>query len=141
MAGLLPVFISVDPADEQKAKTFTLHVGSYFERYRRDMPSWGCMDTAGWTERLDFKVFKYEEPGTIRVDVAEQHNSHRMMVNTSVPGWQHRLTFHAYGQQRQGTQYIWVGYQAEPDKCIFVKGERGDSLDGWKRILEFWVPK
>lgn len=108
------------------------------------MADWACMDTSGWTERLDFQVFKYEEPGTIRIDVAEEHSSQRVMVNAdrwSEEGWKNRLTFYAFGQARPGTKMIWVAYRADPDRCIFLKGGRDDKLEGWERRLEFWVPK
>lgn len=113
--------------------------------HRRDMADWEPVDKGGWVERLDFQVFKYEEPGTIRIDVTEKHeSSHRVMVNAdrwSGEGWKHRLTFYAYGQARPGTRMVWVAYRADPDRCIFLKGGRDDRLEGWERRLEFWVPK
>lgn len=130
----------MNPTDNKKAKTFTLHIGSYSTDHRRDMPAWVGMDKDGWIERTEFNVFRYEEPGTIRIDVTEQHDSHRMMVNTNKPEWKHRLTFYAYGKPRPGTRYVWVAFRADPDRCIFLKGTQADCLAGWERVLEFWVP-
>lgn len=90
---------------------------------------------------MNFQVFRYEEPETIRIDVTEQFDSHRIMVNRNHQAWKPRLTFYAYGQPRPGTQYIWVAFRADPDRCIFLKGKPEDRLEGWERRLEFWVPK
>lgn len=98
------------------------------------------MDRDGWTERTSFQVFKFEEPGTVRVDVVEQLHTHRAMVNRKKQGWTHRLAFYAYPVPREGTEYVWVAFQAEPDRCLFVKGTKGERLEGWEKRLEFWVP-
>lgn len=98
------------------------------------------MDRDGWAERTSFEVYKFEEPGTIRVDVVEQHDTHRVMVNRNQHGWNPRLVFYAYPQPRPGTEYVWVAFRADPDRCLFLKGAKGDCLEGWERVLEFWVP-
>lgn len=113
---------------------------------RRDLPDWGAMNKSGWTERLDFKVFKYKEPRTILISVLESTSSpQRMMANLndhSIEGWKKRLEFYAYGKARPGTQMIWVAHRGDPERCIFLKGGLPDtSLDGWRRKFEFWVPK
>lgn len=102
------------------------------------------MNKAGWTERLDFKVFKYKEPGTIQISVVECSSPHRMMANLNNPsteGWKKRLEFYAYSQERPGTQMIWAAYRGDPDRCLFLKGGPADTLDGWERRFDFWVPK
>lgn len=102
------------------------------------------MNRNEWLERLDFQVFRFEEPGTIKLYVVESTNStYRVLVNRepwALEGWKRRLEFHAYGQPRPGTQAVWVGYCGNPDRCIFVKGGRGEQISGWDRRLEFWVP-
>lgn len=127
-----------------QANTFTLHIGSVCTDYRRDMPDWNSMNRNEWLERLDFQVFRFEEPGTIKLYVVESTNStYRVLVNRepwALEGWKRRLEFHAYGQPRPGTQAVWVGYCGNPDRCIFVKGGRGEQISGWDRRLEFWVP-
>lgn len=93
---------------------------------------------------LDFKVFKLQEAGTISIHVVEQHEPHRVMVNFGLPlpeGWKYRLTFYAYPEKRPGTQLIWVAFRADPDRCIFMTGGIADTMGGWKRRLQFWVPK
>lgn len=99
------------------------------------------MDIDGWTERMQFNVFKFQEPGTIRMEVTEQFNTHRMMVNGTQGGWSHRLAFFAYNRPRPGTEYVWVAFREDPDRCLFLKGKPSDTLEGWERTLEFWVPK
>lgn len=90
---------------------------------------------------MQFNVFKYHEAGTIRIQVTEHPDYHRIMVDGAGPGWKHMLTFHAYEQPRPGTEYVWVAFKAGPDRCVFLKGKPGDTLEGWERKLEFWVPK
>lgn len=144
LAGLIPPLTSLNNADQCKANTFTLHIGSSSVDHRRDMPDWKRMDQDGWTERLAFQVFKFEEPGTIRIEVKESVSSNRIMVNLgqwSREGWKTRLRFYAYGEARPGTKMIWVAHREDPDRCIFLLGKRSDKLEGWERRLEFWVPK
>lgn len=103
------------------------------------------MNRDGWTERLEFNVFKFEEPATIKIYVVESSSPpYRIMANRepwALQGWKKRLEFYAYARPRPGTQPVWVGYQDDPQRCIFVKGEQGDTMPGWERRLEFWVPK
>lgn len=130
-----------EPADNLQARRYALHIGSYSADHRRDMPGWDGMDGGGWTERMQFNVFKFQEAETVRFEVTEQFDSHRMMVNGSQTGWQHRLAFFAYDRPRPGTEYIWVAFRTDPDRCLFLKGKPSDTLEGWERKLEFWVPK
>lgn len=108
------------------------------------MPDWRPMNRDGWTERVDFKVFKFQEPNTIKIYVVQSTSgTHRVMVNRvpwPLEGWTKYLEFHAYGRQRAGTQLIWIAYRGDPDRCIFVKGDHGDTMERWDRRLEFWVP-
>lgn len=103
------------------------------------------MNRDGWTERLIFNVFKYQEPGTSKVSVTKSTNgSRRIMVSRepwAVSEWEPLLEFYAYDEQRPGTYPIWVAYHSDPDRCIFMKGGRADILPGWERRFEFWVPK
>lgn len=103
------------------------------------MPGWVGMNRDGWTERTSFQVFKYQEPGTMRVDVIEQHDSHRVLVNRSQERWTHRLTFYVFPKHRIGTEYVWVAYRADPERCLFLKGGE-EGLEGWEKVLEFWAP-
>lgn len=109
------------------------------------MPDWGQMNKYGWTERLDFEVFKYQEPGTIKINVLEcllgVHRAMATLDSISLEGWKKRLEFYAYDRERPGTQMIWVAYRGDPDRCIFLKGGQADKLEGWERKFEFWVPK
>lgn len=90
-------------------------------------------------------MFRYEEGGTVRFDVTEQYDKQRVMVNSGgnwvSEGWSHKLTFYAYDEPRPRTQYIWVAFRSDPARCIFLKGKQSDTLQGWERRLEFWVPK
>lgn len=104
------------------------------------MPGWVNMDRDGWTERTAFEVFKFEEPGTVRVDVTERLDPHCMVVNRPQPGWNRRMTFYAYAQHRPGTVWVGVLLQTDPHRCVFVRGNGGEGLQGWERIMEFWVP-
>ncbi|KAL0638665.1 hypothetical protein Q9L58_002243 [Maublancomyces gigas] len=127
------------------AVTFPLHVGSYSADYRRDKCTWENMDKDGWTERLVFNVFKYQEPGTFKVAVTiNTTGSRRVMVNRepwNTPGWDDFLEFYAYERQRPGTHMVWIAYRSDPERCIFLKGSPTDVLPGWERRLEFWAPK
>lgn len=102
------------------------------------------MDRDGWTERLAFKAFQFEEPGTIKIEVIESSQSYHRVIVVRKPwssdGWKKRLEFYAYDQARPGTQMIWIAYRADPERCIFLKGDQGDRLEGWERKFEFWVP-
>lgn len=103
------------------------------------------MDRDGFTERLMFNVFKFMEPGLIKIYVLESSSApRRVMVRQesgALTGWKARLEFFAYSSPRPGTDLIWVAYRGDPDRCIFLKGGREDILEGWERKLEFWVPK
>lgn len=131
-------------ANHHQARTFTLHIGSYSSDHRRDIAGWSSyVSDRWWVQRLNFEVFKFEEPGTIRIDVTDQHDPHRVMVNPagwSATGWEPLLTFYVYAQQRPGTQMIWVAFGTNPERCIFMKGGVSDKLEGWERRMEFWVP-
>lgn len=108
------------------------------------MADWN-MNQYSWIERLVFNVFKFEEPGTIKILVSDSiSHPHRVMVTTqpwSVEGWKTRLEFYAYDRARPGTNMIWIGYHAGPDRCIFVKGDEADTIPGWSCQFKFWVPK
>lgn len=103
------------------------------------------MDRDGFTERLQFNVFQFEEPGLIKIYVVESKAAPRRVLASRDPsvleGWKKRLEFYAYGTRRPGTHLIWVAYRADPDRCIFLKGGPEDTLEGWERRLDFWVPK
>lgn len=134
----------VDYANLLQAKRFSLYIGSCKPNQRRDMPDWISMDRDGWTERLDFKVFKFDEPGTIKIFVSECLWPHRVMVDRKqccLEGWKERLVFNAYGRPRPRTDLIWIGYRGDPDRCIFVKGNGAEPVEDWERRLEFWVPR
>lgn len=98
-----------------------------------------------WIERLEFSVFKFHEPGLIKICVVESIKPpRRLMVSqeSGIPdGWKHRMDFYAYARPRPGTYLIWVAYRGDPDRCLFMKGQSTDVLEGWERKLEFWVPK
>lgn len=109
------------------------------------MCDWKDMNRDGWTERLVFNVFQYEEPGMFKVTVKKATTgSTRQMVNREpwhTDGWDAYLEFFAYERQRPGTHMIWIAYHSDPERCIFLKGNHTDVLPGWERRLEFWVPK
>lgn len=120
-------------------------MGTTYKDYRRDLISWERMTRDEWIERLEFKAFKFHEPGLIRVIILETTKPPgRVMVTTeaTIPeGWKHRMEFFAYDRPRPGTYLIWVAYRGDPDRCLLMKGQREDVLEGWERKLEFWVPK
>lgn len=122
-----------------------MYVGTTYTDYRRDLSSWVGMDRDGFTERLVFNVFKFQEPGLIKIYVVESSSMPRRVMVRREPGvtegWKTRHEFYAYGSPRPGTNMIWVAYRGDPDRCIFLKGDREDTLEGWERRLEFWVPK
>lgn len=137
-----------------KAITFPLHVGSYLGDFRRDTADWKNMNRDGWTERLVFNVFKFEELGTFKVNVqiTTATGANQILVNREPHpmnrwvnlGWKNLLHFYAYSEQRPGTHAISVAYHSEPERSIFLKGDpidRVDTLPGWERTLQFWVPK
>lgn len=105
------------------------------------------MNRDGWTERLVFKVFKFEEPGTFKVILkmaTTATGATHVLANRepcSKDGWKYLLQFYAYSEQRPGTDAIWVAYHSTPERCIFLKGDRTDIFPGWERTFEFWVPK
>lgn len=139
-----PSTSSVNRTNYVQANMFPLYIGSACSDYRRDMTEWRPMNRDGWTDRLNFNVFKFEEPSTIKIFVVESTSgSHRVMVNRepwALEGWKKRCEFNAYGRARPGTQAMWIGYKDDPDRCVFVKGGRGEAMEGWERRLEFWVP-
>lgn len=134
-------------ADKFKGYTFPLLIGSTDLYYRRDMTDWENMSLYGWMLRLQLKVFRFQEPGTIKVFVAESTDDekrHRIIVSLQEwhgPMWQPRMEFYAYGQPRPGTDLIWVGKQDNPERCIFVKEDKNDVMTDWKHMFDFWVPK
>lgn len=111
------------------------------------MADWGNMDINGWTLRLELKIFKFQEAGTIKLYVSESytdHTRHRIMVDqvaTTRDGWRPRMEFYAYSRPRPGTSLIWVGHKADPERCIFAKGGSAGLMPRWSSWLEFWVPK
>lgn len=129
---------SVNPADDEQAKTVTLYIGSRSDHYRRAMTGWTCMDKDEWTERMEFKVFKYEEVGTIRVEVRDNRDSHRSMVNTSRQGGIPVLpSMRMASRARERAIYGFLFGRTR----IFLNGTQGDCLDGWERILKSCVPQ
>lgn len=109
------------------------------------MITWDKPNQDEWTTRLEFGVFKFDEPGLIKIYVVESTKSpSRVMVTqeSSVSeGWKRRMEFYAFSRPRPGTFLIWVAYRGDPDRCVLMRGLRTDVLEGWERKLEFWVPK
>lgn len=103
------------------------------------------MTRDGFTERLEFDVFQFEEPGLIKIYVIEGTSSPRRVMAGRDPGipdgWKKRLEFYAYGSPRPGTYRVWIAYRADPDRCLFMKGDGAEAWEGWECRLEFWVPK
>lgn len=103
------------------------------------------MNRDGFTERLVLNVFQFQEHGLVKIHVVESSSPPRRVMISREPGvssgWKTRLEFFAYSCPRPGTNMVWVAYRSDPDRCIFLKGDREDKLEGWERKLEFWVPK
>lgn len=93
---------------------------------------------------MDFKVFKFQEPGLIKIFVMGKNSPQRMLAVRGQNGldrwWKVYFHFWAYSEPRPGTQRIWVGYQDGPERGIFVKGNNRDGMEEWEERCEFWVP-
>lgn len=109
------------------------------------MADWEPVSSPGWQERLTFNVFRYEEPGMIKIHLYESISPTGRTMATISPstakGWTKRLEFFVYSSQRPGTDMIWIAYCGDPQRCIFVRGGPSDTLNGWERMFGFWVPE
>lgn len=149
----LPVWFlapnSASFADRCKAKTFTLYIGSNLQDERRDWADWSPMEEdgglTGWTQRLKIKVFRFQELDTISIRVMCAKSPYRIwLIRKGVKldsSWEEWMEFWVYESARPGTERVWVGYQHVPfARCIVVKGDKGDNMEPWVKLFEFWVP-
>lgn len=76
------------------------------------MTDWVSLRADGWTLRLELKVFKHQEPGTIKLYVGETYrdrSKHRIMVDRMEmcrDDWRPRIDFYAYSAPRPRTDRI-----------------------------------
>lgn len=110
------------------------------------MVGWGRQGRRGWTNRLDFKVFKFSEIGTIKITIGENsggkpHRAYAFKNIGALPwGWKERLHFYAFETKRPNTEMISIGRARDPERCIFVRGDHASKLSGWEEHFVFWVP-
>lgn len=130
-------------ANDFEVNTFPLYIYSNnsprcdFAEWRADRPE------DDWKLRMDFKVFRFQEPGLVKIFVMLKSPPWRMLAvrdKSKVSHlWKLHLDFWAYGEPQPGTQRIWSGFQAKTNMVIFVKGGR-EGMEDWAEQCEFWVP-
>lgn len=91
------------------------------------------------------------EVDTIRVLIGVQNagGQYRQMYtyacfgNEDLPGgWTKYMEFYVFKDEQPRTEMISVGRakDRDPDRCIFVRGDHANKLDGWEERFAFWVP-